>query len=351
MIDLRHKQHRPIGLDLGPYTATLVQLKGHPHRLQIHAMARGPIDVDQNATADDQDRQIGTTLKQLLADHPFKGRLAVGCLGAQDLFVQNVRLPVLPPEEVAKVVAWEAEERLPYPVQEAEIRHLTAGQVRQEGDGRQEVILLSCHTGIIQRQIRIMEYAGLTPRSVDVEPCAVIRSLRFGKTHNSGERCAYLNLGEKATTVVFAEDNRILFLKYIGHGGHHLDQAVARHLNSSAAEGARVRTIVNTAKALDNDDEVHRTVIEAIRTPLESITAEIELCLRYYKVTFRGKPLKRVIVTGNDASNWLLDFFEKRLGIACEIGDPMAGLTGQTPTAGDVEQPYRWTTAIGLAMR
>jgi type IV pilus assembly protein PilM len=351
MIALRHKHYRPIGLDLGPYTARLVQLKGPEDRLQIHAMAHCPIEVDQNATADDQDRQIGNVLKNVLANHPFKGRLAVSCLGAQDLFVQNVRLPVLPPEEVAKVVAWEAEERLPYPVHEAEIRHLTAGKVRREGDGRQEVILMSCHTGIVQRQIRIMEYAGLTPRAVDVEPCAVIRSLRFGQHAQTGDRCAYLNLGEKATTVVFAEDNRILFLKYIGHGGHHLDQAVARHLNSSTAEAARVRTIVNTASELDSDDEVHRTVAEAIRTPLESIAAEIELCLRYYKVTFRGNPLKQIIVTGNDASHWLLEFLENRLGLACEIGDPVAGLAVDTPHVDDSTQPFRWTTAIGLALK
>ena len=103
MIALRHKHYRPIGLDLGPHAARLIQLKGPEDRLKIHALAECPIDIDQNATAAEQDRQIGNTLKHVLANHPFKGRMAVSCLGAQDLFVQNVRLPVLPPEEVEKV--------------------------------------------------------------------------------------------------------------------------------------------------------------------------------------------------------------------------------------------------------
>ena len=38
------------------------------------------------------------------------------------------------------------------------------------------------------------------------------------------------------------------------------------------------------------------------------MSSEIELCLRYYKVTFRGQPLEKVLVAGNEASPWLAEY-------------------------------------------
>ena len=102
---------------------------------------------------------------------------------------------------------------------------------------------------------------------------------------------------------------------------------------------------------MDAEDETHRSVIDAIRGPLEDIGSEIELCLRYYKVTFRGKPLDKIVVTGNEASPWLLEFLADRLATPCEIGNPFESLGGTAHMSIDRERPWKWTTAVGLSMK
>ena len=79
---------------------------------------------------------------------------------------------------MAKVVVWEAEERLPYPTAEAEIQHLIAGEVRQNANVKQEVILLACRHEAINRHILLLVEAPLTPLAIDAEPCAALRCLR-----------------------------------------------------------------------------------------------------------------------------------------------------------------------------
>lgn len=352
MIALRKNKMFPIGLHLQPRSATLVQLVGRSNSFEVHEMARGELPFDEEAPPEDQDREVVSGLQKLIADHDFKGRRVTSCLGSQELFVHNVRLPQLPDEEVDKVVRWEAEERLPYPVAEAEIRHLLAGQVHQDETTKQEVILLACRQTAIERHVSILEQAGLIPVAVDAEPCAVLRCLNAGRADQANPaRRAYLNLGQRATTVIFADGDQVVFLKYIASGGEHLDLAVSRHLDLNVAEAARMRAVVTSSQSLDAEDEIHCSVIDAIRGPLEDIGSEIELCLRYYKVTFRGKPLDKIIVTGNEASPWLLEFLADRLATPCEIGDPFEVLGGAAHTSIERDRPWKWTTAVGLSMK
>lgn len=345
------RQTSPIGLHLGLRTVTLVQLTGAASDRRIHALAQAALPTVEERTPDEQDRETAATIKRLVGDHRFKGRRVVGCLGTQDLFVQNMRLPQMPAEEVEKVVQFEAKERLPYPPAEAEIRHLLAGEVRQENVVKQEVILLACQRAVIQRHIRLLEQAGLAPAAIDLEACALLRCLLREADETAGARSAYLDLGESATTVLFAEQGRILFLKTIATGGQHLDAALARALDLPLAEAVSMRNVVTAAETLDPENDVHRTVIDSIRTPLESIATEVELCLRYYKVTFRGRPLDRVCLTGSEASPWLCEFLSDRLGARCQLADPFAQLSQRPTSTATLERPTRWTTAVGLALK
>jgi type IV pilus assembly protein PilM len=360
MIAFKRNKQLPIGLQLSDRSAVFVQMAGSAGKYQVHDLAYCELPYDESLPQEERDRLSAENLKRVVEDHNFKGRQVVTCLGSQELFVQNVRLPILPAEEVEKVVLWEAEERLSYPVEEAEIRHLLAGQVRQDSTVKQEAILLACRKEIVERQVSMLEQAGLVPAAIDVEPCAILRSLYrpesssdLDQTVDHGVRapCAYLNLGENATTVMFADRDQILFLKYISYGSHQLDLAVARNMGLALDEASRMRAIVTDSPTLNPDDEVHRSVIDAIRDSLEGMGAEIELCLRYYKVTFRGKPLDRIVITGADACPWLVDYLSQRLQTSCEFGNPLEQLEQAPSSSTALDRPGRWTTAMGLSLK
>jgi type IV pilus assembly protein PilM len=350
MIALTRKRTFPIGLHLRRNSATAVQLVHQRNGIEVQACAQGEWPVDEDAPAQEQDCAVAEGLRKLMVDYPFKGRQVVSCLSASELFVQNVRLPLLPAEEIAGVVQFEAEERLPFPAAEAEIRFIPAGQVRQEAAIKQEVILLGCRREQIDRHVGVLQRAGLVPVAIDLEPSAVLRSLNSGADCATARR-AYLAWGESAATLLFAEGEQVLFLKSISYGGRHLDLAVAKALDLTPVEARTVRLEITAAAAPENDDEVYRTVVDAMRHTLDSIATEIELCLRYYKVTFRGKPLETLLVTGSEASEWLLMFLRERLELPCAMGDPFGAGIRRSGSTLMREQPWRWTTAVGLSLR
>lgn len=338
-----------IGLHLGPRFATLAQVSGSAQHLGLTAFAQVLLPARGEATDEQYDELVASTLKLMVSDHGFRGHRVVSCVPADDLHLQSVRLPQLPPDELQKVVRWEAEERLPFPAANAELRYLLSGQIRQDATVKQEVVLMACQQTILQRHLRVLERANLEPVAIDVEPCAVLRAFRHGR--NDNERIAYLHLGDNLTTVLIADGDSILFLKYVGSGGREMDQAVAKHLELELSEAMRLRAGVTKSATLDSQSDVHRSVIEAIRPQLESLASELELCFRYFMVTFRGQPASKLIVTGCESSPWLAEYLGHSLSCPVEVGNPFAALAQPPQSPGVIEHPGRWSAALGLSLR
>ena len=350
MISLSRPRTPSIGLHLGPRFVTMAQVSGLTDRAEVAALAQGTLPPRGDLTDAQYDEQVASTLKLMVSDHGFRGHNVVSCVSADDLHLQSVRMPQLPPDELQKVVRWEAEERLPFPVKNAELRYFLSGQIRQDANVRQEVILMACQQPVLQRHLKILEAAQLVPRAIDVEPCAVLRTFRHSQSEDT-DRTAYLHLGDNLTTVIIADGDAILFLKYVGTGGRELDQAIAKHLELDLNEAQRVRATVNAAPTLDSHSDVHRSVIEAIRPQLESLASEVELCFRYFMVTFRGQPVSRLIVTGSESSAWLTEYLGQSLSCPVENGNPFATFSKVPQIPALLERAGRWTAALGLSLR
>src|SRR5438094_296971 len=112
---LTARGYGPIGVDIGSRSVKLLQFNADCTRV-IDA-ARREVDqlTDQSQPAPKAAAQAIQAVRQ---EQNFKGRDAVFCLGARELFVQNIRIPKTPPEEMRKVLEQEATNRLSYPFAE-----------------------------------------------------------------------------------------------------------------------------------------------------------------------------------------------------------------------------------------
>src|SRR5690606_22263646 len=173
----------------------------------------------------------------------FRGRDVVVCLGMRELFVQNIRIPKVAPEEMEKVLKQEAANRLPFPYAEAEVRHLDAGDVKQADAVKREVILLACHRPVLDSLLEVVTEAGMRPIAVDVEPLALLRcySAQFRRDQDREQRVMTVHVGATSTAVIIARGAEPLFIKYIDVGGRHLDEAVAAHLGMELPAAASLR--------------------------------------------------------------------------------------------------------------
>lgn len=343
----------PIGVDIGSRSVKLLQFDAA--RQQVRQAARWDLSHDRETTpgqaadADRRDQEIIDAIRRAREGREFRGRRAVFCLGCDNLFVQNIRVPQAAGEELDKIVHHEAAGRLPFSSEEAEIRYLDAADVRQADTVRREVILLACHRPQIERIISLAERAALVPVAIDVEPAALLRCYRsqFRRDDDQQRRMMFANVGASNTAVVIARGPDAMFVKYVDTGGNHLDEAVAGNLKMRLPDAAALRRHNGDRRADQRDPEISRSIAESVRPVLDRLANELALCLRYYSVTFRGQPLSQIVLGGGEASQSLADWLGRRLDLQCQLGSPLRTYT-QSPPAG---RDTQWDVAAGLALR
>ncbi|HYO10840.1 MAG TPA: pilus assembly protein PilM [Tepidisphaeraceae bacterium] len=99
-----------------------------------------------------------------------------------------------------------------------------------------------------------------------------------------------------------------------------------------------------------------KRVEQACAEPLRRLVEELELCRRYYEMTFPQRPLERLIFVGGEArQKGLCQQIARQMGLAAQVGDPLVRV-GKNSDVGveagiDRRQPQPgWAVAIGLSM-
>jgi len=342
------RRYGPIGVDIGARSVKLVQFSADHSRLLDAARWDVPATPDE-AGSERCQKKIVDALKQVRDGRGFRGRDAVLCLNHQDLFLQNVRVPKVEGPEMQRLVQQEAASRLPFPVTDAELRFIEAADVRQGDATMREVILLACRRDALQKNLDVVERAGLCPVAVEVEPEALLRCYvkQFRRDEDRQQRSLFVHVGYSNTAAVIAEGEDVLFVKYIDGGGRCMDEAVARHLEMDLKEAAALRRHNGDRRIDQQDPEIARGVAEAVRPVIDRLATELSMCIRYHSVTFRGRPLARLVLGGGEATPQFVEAVGQRLDLKCELGDPLRSYQSNVQN----DRKGQWDVAAGLALR
>ena len=165
----------PIGVDFGTDCLRLAQVAPHgdgEHKLIAAASADVPGHVRNNQSARMQ--FFVETARDLLAQGNFRSRQAVLAMPAAGMFIQHLRLPKLDEEETRKALPWEARGKLPIDPSQALLRHLIAGEVYQDQDPKNEVILMAASRENVNQFLAAAAKAKLDVVGMNVEPKALI---------------------------------------------------------------------------------------------------------------------------------------------------------------------------------
>lgn len=369
----RRAKHGPIGLDLGAAALKLVQFADMGGKPALVATAH----YDLSEAMDDPERREAAILEALrdaLRTRGFIGRDVVAALGSGEFQMKNVRLPRMPEAEMAGAVEFEAHDRFELQGRTAQIRHLPAGEVRHGNEIKEELIVFAALDEVVEQRLALLESVGLQLVALDLAPCAVARSfVRFlRRAEDANAVNVFIDVGWRGTSIVITHGTEIVFLKMLDIGGQHFTEAVtsALNLNPRQAFELRVRRMSQAgskqqAGRSSVPPEMDAAVTDAIRTLVERMVRDIQLCLRYFAVTFRGqRPECLTFVGGEACEPALIKIVSEEIDVPCLIGHPLRGIEllsvmlgkESTPSqAAMAQQAARqapsWAAACGLALR
>ena len=376
----------PIAVDIGTDTIKLLQVepgKDGQHRLVAAACEVIPEEVRGKPV--ERDNYVGEAIKKMIADG-FRGKQVVTCLPSNQMAVQHLRMGKMTNEELVKALPYEASGKIPFDAGRAVLRHTIAGEVFQNQEAMQEVILMAAPRDAVDRHLSVLSRAKLEVVGIHVEPTALIECFGhiFKRKGDENISTLFIDMGAGATHVVIAHGKNMVFAKHINIGGDVFNKRVAdaAKIDLAKAKDLRIKVTHRLAQtprlpagvvSLGTDPQTHplgkqngaasengvteeliNKVNQAVAEPLASLVTELQLCLRYYESIFPGRTADRAIFIGGESRHvTMCQAIAQRLAIPATLGDPMARLVkdGVAKTAVDMRQPQPgWAIAVGLGI-
>jgi len=356
----------PIGIHLSADAVHMIQLEEVDNSVEVVAKAvqhlvpatvsvgarRGSADGPGPASAELRCDAARDFVREKITTGGFRGRDAIISLPSEHLVIQHVRLAPMQPDELAAGLPAELQGKLPFPPSEAVIRHIVAGTISENGEAKQDVIVLAARRGVVEKLVTTFSKLGLTITGVGVEPCAMCYPYTFHASHGEPDpegppALMVVYLGPRATYVAIARGLETTFVKGVELGTDNLVEAMAsaRKITTDEAATMRAKWRDNTgATALQEAVDAYN----GIRWNLEHIVDEIESCMRYHESLARGVRLDRIVFLGPEARDKaLVRVIGAQINATCEIGNPLAAVMS-TPPPGDAEPEL--AVAIGLGL-
>jgi len=352
------RQTSSIGLDLGKNTIRLLQLSSKGDGLSVIAAAHAPAEAGQvdpvdriNANAD--------LIKKLLSTGAFIGRRVTTALPIGATRIKSFRLPCIPDEELDDAVRFEALERFQSLDEEPEIRYFKAGRIRAGQGDQFELIVVATPGALIRAHISALEDIGLVSHALDFTPSAAFRPFeRFLKREeDAGDVNTFLDIGYEGSRLVITAGSEVAFTKAFDIGVAAFEEAIAKALSVDSARARELyEDFVGDADppAPESDSREGPAILDALGGVVEQLGKELNLCRRYFSVTFRGLHSESITCVGGGSRNpVLLARLSESIGDPARAGHPLLNISSDSVFPGPDRrggQP-EWATVVGLAMK
>lgn len=337
------------GLDIGSSSIKLVQLKegkGGYFLVKAGMIPLPPESIVDGSIIDAL--SVVEAIKTLLKDQKVKARNVASSISGHSVIIKRVTLPVMTEEELADSIQWEAEQYIPFNIDEVNIDFQILG-ADPEGKGQMEVLLVACKKEVVEDYVSVIREAGLNPVVLDIDAFALENMFEINYPVPKGENIALVNIGASVTNINILSDGVTSFTRDISIGGHRFTEEIqkALHLNFHDAEALKTGDKVEGRSR----DEV-QPVIEKV---VDLIASEVKRTIDFFLSQAPGEYVSRILLSGGTSkSEGILEAIREKIGIATERVNPFNNIEYNKrrfdPSYIEDIAPFM-AVAVGLALR
>lgn len=237
-----------VGLDIQPGFVAAVKARVNGSVLAERAAAR-PLEGDTVREGEVVDIDALTdSLRELFSDGALGKRVRVGIANQRTVMRTLDLPPVTDRKELAAAVRFQAQDQVPMPLSNAVIDFHPLGLVDTPAGQRQRVVLVAAQRDMVERLLKAVRAAGLTPEGVDLSAFALIRSLHDRADDEAG-RVLYLNV-DGLTNLAIAEGTVCRFTRVVGGGVEAMAAELASRREISLADARTLLASVDLSTPL-----------------------------------------------------------------------------------------------------
>lgn len=236
-------------------------------------------------------------------------------------------------------------------------------------NGKQEVVCFAAARDFVARLMGAIKAAKLEPVGIHNEFQASLRAIDSistpgqPMTEASGNASLVLDLGTATTKAMIVHGTKLVFARSIEMGAKHFDDVIMDQMDATRHEATRIR--LGLARLVPQHAAVGGGEPEPVAPggydepdlsePLEILSDEISMCLRYHRNLFPDQPVEKVVFLGGQSRQRLVcEHLARVLRLSAQSVDPLARLarSGKVPSEGvDLTAPQPgWAVPVGMCL-
>jgi|TARA_Y100001970_G_scaffold140284_3_gene172646 type IV pilus assembly protein PilM len=346
----KKKANTLLGIDISSTTVKLLELSRSGGRYKVEAYAVEPLPpasvVEKNIV---ELEGVGQALEKVLARSKSSLRQAAVAVAGSAVITKVIEMDAgLDPDEMEEQIKIEADQYIPYPLDEVAIDFEVQG-VSPRNPAREEVLLAACRRENVDIREAALALAGLTAKIVEVEAYAMERAceLVIGQLDagNDDLTIAVIDIGATMMTLSVLSGGRTIYTREQLFGGKQLTDEIQRRYGLSQDEAG----LAKKQGGLPDDYEV-----EVLGPFKDAVVQQVSRSLQFFFAGGQYNDVDYILLAGGTASIPGLDqLVQQKIGTTTLVANPFANMTlsNKVDAVALSNDAPALMIACGLAMR
>jgi type IV pilus assembly protein PilM len=337
-----------IGLDIGSSYLKVVQLKEKKGSYELAAfdMLQLPPELIVEGSIIDSLRLV-ESIREILKKSKIKAKnTVIGIAGHASVIIRRITLPEMTEEELSESIRFEAEQYVPFDVEDVNIDFQILGP--KEEPGQMDVMLVAVKKDIINEYINVVREAGLNPVVVDVNAFTLGNMYEINYEIEPDRNVALVNIGASTINLNLLKGGVTIFTRDSSLGSNVHTEALQKEFSVTYEQAERLKMGDSVEGVSDEEAQA------VVNTASEEIIGEVGRSIDYFRSTAYNEDIHEVMLSGGGAL--VRDFptlLADSIGLEVRVAEPFrnVNIPGKLDVAFIEDISCISAVAVGLALR
>jgi len=313
-----------LGLDISSSAVKLLELGEHNNRFRVESYAVEPIPPNSVVEKTITDiESVGETIRRAVRRSGTKLSNCAVAVAGSAVITKVITMPAaLNDEEMASQIELEADQYIPYPLEEVALDFEVVGTNEKNPD-TVDVLLAACRSENVDARVAAVELGGLSAKLVDVEAYALENSVVLISSqlpdNGFGKKIAIVDVGATMTTLNVLQDQRIIYTREQVFGGRQLTEEIQRRFGLSYEEAGLAK----------RQGGLPENYIPEVLDPFkEAMAQQVSRSLQFFFSSSQYNAIDHLVIAGGCAAIQGADeLIADRVGVPTTVANPFSSMT------------------------
>lgn len=338
-----------IGLDISSTSVKLLELSQSGSRFRVESYSVAPLPA--NAVVEKNINEVDAVADAVLKAYELartKVKLAAVAVAGSAVITKVIEMDEgLTDEQMESQIALEADQYIPYPLDEVAIDFEVQGPI-EDSPGRANVLLAACRRENVDLRVDALELAEIGVKVVDVEAYAMERAFSLIQNqfdHDENTTVAIVDVGATMTTLSVLTGGQTIYTREQLFGGKQLTEEIQRRYGMTAEEAG----LAKKQGGLPDD-----YTLEVLGPFKDAVVQQVTRSLQFFFSSSQYNDVDQIVLAGGVASmTGLAELVQEKLGTPTVVANPFAemALSSKVDAMALSNDAPGLMIACGLAMR